>query len=299
MVNKTAYGYIQYIVVNSTSCVYSSHELYSSEQKVIFVKQDKAMGEPPAYTPANPLSKIPLYEYFTNRRLVLASASPQRLNILVNNLNLPNVEVHPSGFPENLEHLKDSPLDYCVETATQKALAAYKELAALEDESGALPNTADDKRPKELGAVISADTIIVSRHKVVEKPRSAREHVEMLKRLRDAETHTVITAVCVIVPLEVPIQPGYVFNSHAEETAVSFDQDVSDEFIMAYVRAGEGRDKAGGYAIQGMGSIFVDGITGDFWNVVGLPVNKTFSLIEKAISLAKGEIDEDCVQCCG
>jgi predicted house-cleaning NTP pyrophosphatase (Maf/HAM1 superfamily) len=76
-----------------------------------------------------------------------------------------------------------------------------------------------------------------------------------------------------------------------EETKVVFSGDTSDEFILAYVRTREGVDKAGGYGIQGMGSLLVEGIEGSWDNVVGLPVRITLGLIEKAV-LKQGE-DED------
>lgn len=62
-----------------------------------------------------------------------------------------------------------------------------------------------------------------------------------------------------------------------------FDPDVSDELIEAYVRTREGVDKAGGYGIQGMGSLLVEKIEGAWDNVVGLPLRATLGLIEKVV----------------
>lgn len=62
-----------------------------------------------------------------------------------------------------------------------------------------------------------------------------------------------------------------------------FDADVGDELIEAYVKTREGVDKAGGYAIQGMGAMLIERIEGSFDNVVGLPIRNTVALMEKAV----------------
>ena len=62
-----------------------------------------------------------------------------------------------------------------------------------------------------------------------------------------------------------------------------FDQDITDELILSYVRTREGVDKAGGYGIQGVGSILVEKIEGTFDNIVGLPLRATLRLIEKVV----------------
>jgi septum formation protein len=107
----------------------------------------------------------------------------------------------------------------------------------------------------------------------------------MLKLLRDQSNgwHKVYTAVVAMAPLESAVDPGYAMETHVEETAVKFDQDVTDELIVSYVRTREGADKAGGYGIQGVGSILVEKIDGTFDNVVGLPLRATLRLIEKVI----------------
>lgn len=107
----------------------------------------------------------------------------------------------------------------------------------------------------------------------------------MLKLLRDQNNgwHKVYTAVVVMSPLETLVDPGYATESHVEETLVKFDQSVTDELIVSYVRTREGADKAGGYGIQGVGSILVEKIEGTFDNVVGLPLRATLMCIEKCV----------------
>lgn len=86
-----------------------------------------------------------------------------------------------------------------------------------------------------------------------------------------------------MAPLESAVDPGYAMETHVEETAVKFDQSVTDDLLMSYVRTREGADKAGGYAIQGVGSILVEKIDGTYDNVVGLPLRATLMLIERVI----------------
>lgn len=99
------------------------------------------------------------------------------------------------------------------------------------------------------------------------------------------------TAVVAMTPLETLVHPGYAQESHVEETIVEFDKTVTDDLLAAYVRTREGADKAGGYAIQGTGSILVKRIDGTFDNVVGMPLRGTLMVIEKALS--NDELDEE------
>jgi septum formation protein len=159
-----------------------------------------------------------------------------------------------------------------LETAQQKALNVYE--ATIDSPEG------------EPALVIAADTV-VSTHlgQILEKPRSEKEHVAMLKMLRDGNGgwHKVYTSVVCMAPLESAMDPGYAIETHVEETDVKFDQDVTDELILSYVRTREGADKAGGYGIQGLGSILVEKIDGTFDNVVGLPLRATLQVIEKVL----------------
>ena len=159
-----------------------------------------------------------------------------------------------------------------LETAQQKALNVYE--ATIDSQKG------------EPALVIAADTVVSTHHgQILEKPRSEKDHVSTLKMLRDGNGgwHKVYTAVVCIAPLESAADPGYAIESHVEETMVKFDDTVTDELIVSYVRTREGADKAGGYGIQGAGSILVEKIDGTFDNVVGLPLRATLQLIEKVI----------------
>jgi septum formation protein len=82
----------------------------------------------------------------------------------------------------------------------------------------------DNAEKGEPTLVIAADTVVVSRHgDILEKPRSMKEHISMLKMLRDTGEHKVYTAVVCMTPLESAEPPGYAIETHVEETTVKFD----------------------------------------------------------------------------
>jgi len=211
--------------------------------------------------------ELPALVRLRGRRVILASACPRRRALLAQ-VGLKDIEILPSSFAEDLPKSL-SPMDYVLQTAIEKVRDVYiKEIENQEKEEPAI--------------VIAADTIVVSHFgQILEKPRSMKEHLEMLKKLRDQGAHKVYTAVAVMTPLESAVEPGYRLESHIEETTVRFDTSVTDELILAYVKTREGVDKAGGYGIQGIGSILVERIEGSFDNVVGLPLRATIQLIEK------------------
>lgn len=194
-------------------------------------------------------------------------------------LGLPKIEVIPSNAAEDLPKTLQ-PFEYVLATATKKAHAVYEAEILTEEEKG------------EPGLIIAADTVVVdtSTGTILEKPRSEASHIAMLKALRSARNHKVYTAIAVMAPLVSARQPGYAMETAIEETAVRFDGGVSDELIVAYVKTREGADKAGGYGLQGLGSILIQGIDGSYDNVVGLPLKTTLGLMEKV--LAKADDDD-------
>lgn len=146
----------------------------------------------------------------------------------------------------------------------------------------------------EPAVVLAADTIVVTTSgQVLEKPRSETDHIAMLKMLRNSGFHRVYTAVVAMAPLASARHPGYATESTVEETTVRFGRDISDEMLLAYVRTREGADKAGGYAIQGLGAILVESIEGSWDNVVGLPLRATLGLLEKVVGQSDQDLDEE------
>lgn len=232
-----------------------------------------AISSPSVTLPRPPPLNLPVLEQLRTKRVILASASPRRKQIL-SYLGLPNIEVIPSNTPEDFPKSL-SPFEYALQTASHKALTVYQQ-------------EIDHPEKDDPALIIAADTIVVdpTSGEILEKPRSEAHHINMLKALRDAGDHKVFTAIAAMVPLESARDPGYALETTVEETAVRFDPSITDELILAYVRTREGVDKAGGYGMQGIGSVLVERVEGSFDNVIGLPLRTTLKLIERVMSKA-------------
>ena len=121
--------------------------------------------------------------------------------------------------------------------------------------------------------VIGADTVVAVDGKILGKPHDDKDAVSMLKLLSGRE-HSVYTGVTLISP------NGE--KSFFKETKVKFYK-LSDEEINHYIKTGECSDKAGAYGIQGFGSLLVEGINGDYFNVVGLPVSALYRELQDPV----------------
>ncbi|XP_072900289.1 probable bifunctional dTTP/UTP pyrophosphatase/methyltransferase protein isoform X1 [Hemitrygon akajei] len=191
------------------------------------------------------------------KRVVLASASPRRREIL-NNVGL-RFEVVPSWFKENLDKSTfKTPYDYAKETAKQKALEVATRMHL--------------KHFKIPDIVIGADTVVCIHGEILEKPTNKQVAYNMLSKLNNNE-HSVFTGVAIVQcvckignQLETNVTVFY------EETKVKFSE-VSEELLWEYIHSGEPMDKAGGYGIQALGGMLVEYVHGDFLNVVGFPLN--------------------------
>ncbi|KAI4216626.1 MAG: hypothetical protein LQ351_001115 [Letrouitia transgressa] len=225
--------------------------------------------------------ELPLIASLRNQKVILASASPRRKQLLAQ-IGLTNLTIIPSTVPEAFPKSL-SPFEYVLQTATQKAMTVYRAQIDTHPGDDAAAAAAAAEQPP-LALVIAADTVVVAASgQILEKPRSEADHIAMLRGLRDSGVHRVYTAVVVMAPLASARDPGYALESTVEETSVRFARDTSDETILAYVRTREGADKAGGYGIQGVGAILVERIEGSFDNVVGLPLRPTVALMEKVL----------------
>ncbi|KAL8793274.1 MAG: hypothetical protein Q9195_004134 [Heterodermia aff. obscurata] len=234
---------------------------------------------PPQLRPPLPLN-LPILNELRSKRVVLASASPRRKQLLAQ-IGLSNLEIHPSTLPENFPKTL-SPFEYVLRTATQKCMHVYG-------------NTIDTPSPLgEPALVLAADTVVVAPSgQILEKPGSEAQHIAMLTSLRNCKTHKVYTAVVAMAPLVSARDPGYALESTVEETTVWFAGDVSDEMILAYVRTREGADKAGGYAVQGVGALLVEKIEGGWDNAIGLPLRGTLTVAERVMEKGAEEAVED------
>lgn len=123
------------------------------------------------------------------------------------------------------------------------------------------------------GLVIGSDTIVVLDGQVLGKPKDEEDAFQMLTKLQGRE-HTVYSGVA-IVDAETKRQ-----EVSSRSTKVSIRSLTPDE-IRAYIKTGEPMDKAGSYAIQGIGSTLVEGIVGDYFTVVGLPLMTTAELLKR------------------
>lgn len=180
--------------------------------------------------------------------LILASGSPRRRE-LVKHLGVP-YEIVPSRIEEREPRAGESPAAYAESLAREKAC----------DVAGQYPGA----------VVLGADTVVVIADRILGKPKSVADAVRMLQLLR-GRWHQVVTGVAVV--------RGGTMRSGASLSHVHL-REASDDELHAYVESGEPMDKAGAYAIQGLGGTLVDGQKGCYNTVVGLPLSLVAELLQ-------------------
>jgi septum formation protein len=181
----------------------------------------------------------------THETITLASSSPRRRQLL-EMLGIP-VQVVPSNVPE-VRRPVETPVDYVERLAREKALSVPGSL------------------------VLGADTTVVVRDEVLEKPIDAADALRMLRKLQ-GRTHQVVTSVALVADETI--------HQATDVTNVVFRR-LDDAMLEAYVATGEPMDKAGAYGIQGYGAALVERIDGDFFSVMGLPLRLVLELLERA-----------------
>jgi septum formation protein len=179
--------------------------------------------------------------------LILASSSPRRRELLTL-IGLKH-EVRPADVDETLLP-GEIPWAYAERLARAKALASAR--------SGSVS--------------IGSDTIVVVDGDVLGKPRDQADAAVMLRRL-SGRSHTVMTAIAIAC--------DGVVSSDVVKVGVTF-RTLRDDEIADYIGTGEPMDKAGAYGIQGFGATIVDGVDGDYFAVMGLPLNRMIRLLEGA-----------------
>jgi septum formation protein len=187
----------------------------------------------------------------TAATIILASRSPRRRELLAQ-IGVPFTVVEAQTDEARLPG--ELPEDYVLRVAVAKARAVR----------AALP--AEDRRP-----VLGADTAVVIGGHILGKPGTREEALEMM-RLLSGRIHRVLTAVALIA------DDGE--RTDLSETRVSF-RTLDESEVLRYWATGEPRDKAGGYAIQGLGALFVVGLNGSYSGVMGLPLFETGRLLEQ------------------
>ena len=183
-------------------------------------------------------------------KLVLASGSPRRQELLRRmgitdfDVRLPDTE---ENFPQGL-----NPREVVCYISREKSDA----VAAL---------CSDDE------IVITADTMVFLDDRRLGKPKDEADALSMLTALQ-GRRHTVCTGVTV--------RQGSRILTEAESTEVCF-RPATEEELRAYIATGEPMDKAGAYGIQGLGALLVEGIQGDFFNVMGLPILRLSRMLSR------------------
>lgn len=184
--------------------------------------------------------------------IILASQSPRRCELLAR--IVPEFDICPADVDERLS-ADCTPEENVRQLAQRKARAVFAQA-----DSHAL--------------VIAADTIVVCDNDILGKPADQTDAVRMLRRL-SGRTHQVMTAVCVK-------------TAEMEQTEVSIT-DVTFRMLHEgeaeqYAASGEPLDKAGSYGIQGAGGLFVSGIRGDYYGVMGLPICLLYEMLRQVCS---------------
>ncbi|KAK0230406.1 inosine triphosphate pyrophosphatase-like protein [Armillaria fumosa] len=223
--------------------------------------------------------QVPAIKKLSGKKVILASNSPRRKEILHTYGLAPDIV--PSTFEENLAHGSfDDIHEYPVATATHKAVEVYERLVEQD------PDNAPD-------LVIAADTVVLTHaqpstsdasysvlpetnQELLEKPASKEDNLRMLLDLNGGVCE-VVTGVALVYPIL--SAPGYSIKSIDERSLVYF-ADNPKHIVEAYADSGEGVDRAGGFAIQGLGGLLIRKIEGDYNNVVGFPAASFFTLLD-------------------
>lgn len=187
---------------------------------------------------------------------ILASQSPRREELLK------NIGINPKIIPADIDESAvktDNPKEMVVQLAMLKALHVAKGYAGRDY------------------ICIGADTCVYIDGKILGKPKNEDDARQMLSAL-SGRAHSVFTGYAAIKCLSMETAASF------EQTKVTF-KELSQEEIDAYVKSGEPMDKAGAYGIQELGSLLIEGIEGDYFNVVGLPVCALGKMLDKEFGI--------------
>lgn len=190
-------------------------------------------------------------------KTILASASPRRKELL-KQIGL-SFKVMPSDKEEKIT--KETPEEIVEELSYRKAV----------DICGALEGSMEEDY-----VVIGADTVVSAWGKVMGKPADKEDACMMLRQLQ-GKSHQVYTGVTFAWKYKDTPAMFYTFHECTDVTVYPMDEDE----IMSYVNSGEPMDKAGAYAIQGRFAAYIQGVCGDYSNVVGLPAGRVYQEMKK------------------
>lgn len=188
--------------------------------------------------------------------IILASASPRR-KMLLEQIGI-EPQIIPSGVEEKVT--KTAPDEVVMELSARKAEdVAEKSMESFKE-----------------AIIIGADTVVAAEGKILGKPSDEEDAVKMLHML-EGGSHQVYTGVTAVLVKDGRAEDRFSF---AERTDV-FVYPMTEEEIHAYAASKEPLDKAGAYGIQGSFAAYIQGIQGDYSNVVGLPVGRTYQELKK------------------
>lgn len=198
--------------------------------------------------------------------IILASSSPRRYEIMHDTMGFQNIELMKPTFEENLDKTKyiNDPIEYVVDTSYHKAMNIVEQLKSV-----------DRKK-----LVICADTIVIGRDNMIyEKPMNKEKQLKDLYEFcfNDETPIRVVTAVT-LIKWE-GSDNKYKLEQFHEISNVFFDNEIPKAVIEDYVNSEDGLQVAGGFKIQGFSGILIKKIEGDYFNIVGLPLNHTFRAI--------------------
>lgn len=199
--------------------------------------------------------------------IILASNSSRRKNLLTM-LNLP-FSVMESGVDERVEEA-----NYMQKGVEHTPYEWVRAIAAIKAE--AVGNRVEGEK-----IIIAADTIVTYMGKILHRPFKREEAASMLRTL-SGHKHTVYTGLAVMYK-----DADGKYETHTSVTATDvYMRELTDTEISNYVDTKEPYDKAGGYGIQGKGSLLIDRIDGDYFNVVGLPLVQLYKeLSENGVNI--------------
>jgi septum formation protein len=203
--------------------------------------------------------KISIADLLDKKKLVLASGSPRRAEILIREKVRFEIKIPHNCIEENifsdLKAQNSCPVTHVLEVSKRKAQSVAEEVGD--------------------GIILGADTIVVLEGEILGKPKSKDDALFFLKKL-SGRTHQVYTGITLINK-----STGKTISDY-DLTEVKFNQ-LDERKIQKYIATGEPMDKAGAYGIQGMGSFLVDHIEGSLNNVIGLPTEKLQEMLSRIL----------------
>lgn len=188
-------------------------------------------------------------------KLILASASPQRLELL-RQIGIEPTYIYPANIDETPKY-KEHPRFLAKRLALTKVQTAFEHINKLNEYKESL--------------ILAADTVVSVGRTILPKPQSSKEAIECLELL-SGRTHRVYTALAIINPMGKT-------KVEISENRVRFIK-LNNEVIEAYIKSQEWYDKAGGYALQGYAAMFVERIIGSPSAIIGLPLKSTMAMLQ-------------------